>query len=544
MGLGVVHGGIAHHVQTGSLQALGKGLGVRNDGLLVFVLELVHLIRRHQHPQLGAQVVVGDAAGEGTGFDGFPQAVLQVFFLVVDADDAPLGAEEGLMGGACDDLSALLEGILEVVAHQTQHMSHVVHDGGVDVLFVHKFPNFRHRLLVQHHALAQDDQLRTIAFQQLLGLLHIGLVGVLLAHREIDHSRLFGDWVDGHIVMEGAHGLCGQVTTLDDVVVHNVTQTLGLALAVDAVLPVHQSGEHGHVGHLAAEHTSLHLGAAQVGAHLVNQQLFHMVDELGALIVEHVLVVEGQDLLMLGVPAGGVAAAEQADGTAGGVLRGDQVHAPLLPPHMVFGGFFQQLDCLAGAVALGGGFRFLLYLIDEGTGKGRSAYAHMTGGDDRLDPLAADVHFHHVIFQHIAVDVRHADGTLAAGFQDDGGDALALGLEIGYHGAAGDPAHQLIILVNLHARTHDPTAGQGDGCDLLGQGGQIAEITIHVSLSGFLLCLQCGAADEIPLLVGEADSELGHFTAIGSDAHFVAVQGQGSLHAQGVTGTQTGRTSA
>ena len=172
------------------LQTLGKGLGVGYDGLLVLILELVHLISRHQHTQLGAQVVVGDAAGEGTGLDGLPQAILQVFLLVVDADDAALGAEEGLVGGAGDDLSAFLEGVLEVVAHQTQHVSHVVHDGGVDVLFIHELADFRHRFLVQHHALAQDDELGTIAFQQLLGLFHIGLVGVLLEHREVDHMRV------------------------------------------------------------------------------------------------------------------------------------------------------------------------------------------------------------------------------------------------------------------------------------------------------------------------------------------------------------------
>ena len=54
-------------------------------------------------------MMVGDASGEGAALDGLPQAVFQVLLLIVDADDAPLGAEEGLVGGAGDDLRALLE---------------------------------------------------------------------------------------------------------------------------------------------------------------------------------------------------------------------------------------------------------------------------------------------------------------------------------------------------------------------------------------------------------------------------------------------------
>ncbi len=85
--------------------------------------------------------------GEGAGLDGLPQAVLQVGLPVVDADDAPLRTEEGLVGGAGDDLCALLKGLLEVVADESQHVGHVVHDGGRDVLFIHKLPDGGHRFL-------------------------------------------------------------------------------------------------------------------------------------------------------------------------------------------------------------------------------------------------------------------------------------------------------------------------------------------------------------------------------------------------------------
>ena len=74
-------------------------------------------------------MVVGDAAGEGARFDRLPEAPFEVLRLVIHADHAALRAEEGLVRRAGDDLRALLKRLLEVVADQTQHMGHVVHDG-------------------------------------------------------------------------------------------------------------------------------------------------------------------------------------------------------------------------------------------------------------------------------------------------------------------------------------------------------------------------------------------------------------------------------
>ena len=76
---------------------------------------------------------------------------------------AALGAEEGLVGGAGDDLGALLKGLLEVIAHQAQNVSHIVHYGGGYVLLVHELAYSRHGLLMQHHGLAEDYQLRPVA---------------------------------------------------------------------------------------------------------------------------------------------------------------------------------------------------------------------------------------------------------------------------------------------------------------------------------------------------------------------------------------------
>ena len=551
MGLGVVDGGIAHHVQAIAPEAAGEGLGVADNGALIRVPELVHFIGRHQHTQLGAQMMVGDASGEGAAFDGLPQAVFQVLLLIVHADDAPLGTEEGLVGGAGDDLRALLEGVLEVIADKAQHMGHVVHDGGGDLLLIHKLPDLGHRLLVQDHGLAEDDQFRTIAVQELLGLLHIHLIGVIPAHGEVHHGGLLGDGVHGDVVVQSAHGLGGQVTALDDVVVHDVAQALGVLLAVEAVFPVHQGGEHRHVGHLAAEGPGLHLGAAEIGPHLLGQHPLHLVDELGALIIEHLLLIEGQDLLVLGIAAGRVAAGQQAHGPAGGILRGDQVHALLLPPDVVLNGLVQQSQGLAGAVASGHGADLLLLTVQQGAGEGRRAHAHVPGGDHGLEPLAPDVHLHGVIHQHVAVDIAQTDGPLAAGLQDHGGQALALGLEIGHHGAAGDPAHQLVASIDFHPSPHDAPVQQGDGGDPPGQGGHVGEVPVHVADKCLVLTLQSGAADEIPLLGGEAHGKLGQrhgedgdLGAVGGNAHLVAVQGEGCLHPQGIPCAQTRRTRA
>ena len=63
-----------------------------------------------------------------------------------------------------------------------------------------------------------------------------------------------------------------------------------------------------------------------------------------------------------------------------------------------------------------------------------------------------------------------------------------------------------------------------------------------------MLALQGGAADEITLLGGEAHGELGqghgedgNLAAVGGNAHLVAVQGEGRLHAQGIPCAQAGR---
>ena len=117
VGLRVINAGVAGHIQSLGLQALGKVLGAFDNVPLILVLKGVHLIGSHQQAQLGAQVVVGYAAGEGPGLDGLPQAVFQFLLLVVDAHHAALRAKKGLVGRTGDDLSALFEGFLEMAAY-------------------------------------------------------------------------------------------------------------------------------------------------------------------------------------------------------------------------------------------------------------------------------------------------------------------------------------------------------------------------------------------------------------------------------------------
>ena len=192
------------------------------------------------------------------------------------------------------------------------------------------------------------------------------------------------------------------------------------------VLPVHQGGEHGSVGHLAGGAAGLHLGGPQELLHLRHQHLLAGDDELGALVVGDVRVVEGLLLLVLGVPAAGVGALEQAGGPGGGHLRGDQLDALLLPPDVVLRGPGEQLLGLAHVVGDLAGAGDLRLLVQDGAGIGRGVLAHVAGGDDGGDPFAPDVHLHLELGDHMGLQVGQADGPLGGFFADDGLDAGAL----------------------------------------------------------------------------------------------------------------------
>ena len=103
------------------------------------------------------------------------------------------------------------------------------------------------------------------------------------------------------------------MSALDDVVVQDVSESLWCDLSVQSVLPVHESGECTHVGHLSADDSCLDLCAAEVLLEFIYSDLLSFIDEACALIIEDILIVERFDLFMLRVAAGWIARAEQLD---------------------------------------------------------------------------------------------------------------------------------------------------------------------------------------------------------------------------------------
>ena len=429
-------------------------------------------------------MVVGYAAGEGAALDGLPEAVLQVFLFPVGSYHAALGAEEGLVGGAGDYLGALLKGLLEVIAHQAQNVSHIVHYGGGYVLLVHELAYSRHGLLMQHHGLAEDYQLRPVLVDKLLGFLNVYLIDIVLAYREVHYGMPLGNGVDGNIVAQGAHGLSGKVAALDYMVIHHIAQALGSMLAVKAVLPVHEGGECSHIGHLPADDSRLYLRAVEVFLHLLHKKLLYAVYELSALIVEYVLIVEGLYLLVLRIPEGGVGGAQELYRTAGAVLGGYQVDALALAPFVVVGCVEYELDGLLCPVVyldvhLGG-----LIAVDYRACKRRSVHPHMIRRYNCLEPLAAHVYLHLVVLQHVAGDIAHADGALGSLVGYYGCQAFALAAVVWHHCAAGDPAHKLSVTVYFHACAHYAPIQQGYGHYAPGQNVHTGEVAVHYLLKG------------------------------------------------------------
>ena len=204
---------------------------------------------------------------------------------------------------------------------------------------------------MQHHALAEDDQLGALLLDEIEERRHVGLVGVVGEHRDVDDGRQLGARVAGHVVAQRAHRLGAQVPALADVVVDDLADPPRLGLAVGPVEVVDEGAEHRRVGHLAADHAGLDLGAAEEGAQLGGQQPLDLVDEVGPLVVEDLDVVEGLGLLVLGVPERRVEHAQEPHRRRGRHLRRDQVDALALTPDVVVGGRGEQAQRLLAALA-------------------------------------------------------------------------------------------------------------------------------------------------------------------------------------------------
>src|SRR4030042_1883413 len=150
---------ISCHLQALVPERPGKSLRVSDNGLLVGVPETVHLINRRQETQKGSQMVVADAPRKGPVLYCFPEGVLLFLLPPVSGNHSPLGAEEGFMGGAGDQIRPLGKRLLEVGPRQSQDMGHVVEDDGLDPLFAEEIPDLPDRLPAKDHALAEDAQI-------------------------------------------------------------------------------------------------------------------------------------------------------------------------------------------------------------------------------------------------------------------------------------------------------------------------------------------------------------------------------------------------
>ncbi|MPN17159.1 hypothetical protein SDC9_164509 [bioreactor metagenome] len=211
--------------------------------------------------------------------------------------------------------------------------------------------------------------------------------------------------------MQRTHRLGAEVPALDDVVVQDIAEPLRGLLAVEAVLIVHQRGEHGGVAHLPADDARFDLGAAEVLAQLRHQRTLDLVDELRTLIVEHLVVVERRGLFVLRVTEARVAAAQQPHRARSGHFAGNQVDALLLPPDVVLRRFTKKTKRALRQVGRGFLLRFLRRVHDDGTGIRRRVRTQVPGGHHGGDAAAADVDLDGVVRQHVRIQQRKADGA-------------------------------------------------------------------------------------------------------------------------------------
>ena len=162
---------------------------------------MIHLVSGHEQTEQGAKVVVGDRPGKGPSKQGLPKFVALFVFLKTAAHNTPLRAKEGLVGRPRNHFGPLDKGLLEVGADEPQHMGHIVHQYGVDVLGIQELSDLGNRLLVKDHALAKDNQLGSVGINELQRGRDINHVGIVGQDREIHHSRPLRPRVSSHKVL-------------------------------------------------------------------------------------------------------------------------------------------------------------------------------------------------------------------------------------------------------------------------------------------------------------------------------------------------------
>ena len=497
-------------------------------------------------------MVVGDAAGEGARFDRLPEAPFEVLRLVIHADHAALRAEEGLVRRAGDDLRALLKRLLEVVADQTQHMGHVVHDGRADALLADEAYKLRDRLLIQHHGLAEDHEFRPVLRKQQLCRLRVDAVRVVGADGKVDDHLLFGDGIDGDIVVQRTHGLCGQMAAADDMVVHDPAEPLRRALAVNTVLKVHERGKDSGIGHLTGGHARFNLRCAEEFFHLLNEQCLDLADEVRTLIIEDLRIIERLLFFMLSVAVRRVRGREQAHGARLCVFRRNEIDAPMLPPEVVLLRLFQERSGLFGIRRVAVRRSRGRMIGQDGADVGRGILPDVPRNNLGRLPFAADVDLKVKVLADARIEIRKADGALARLGGNDRFQPLALRLEIRNHRTGGHIADGLSLCPRVLAVDREALAQNALACkiDRLNAVREILKggiIAVHDLLKRLELSLQCGAANEIALFLCERDGEFGQRHSIDRDLaaklalpHFMAVERQRSFHSQRIARAERG----
>ena len=148
----------------------------------------------------------------------------------------------------------------------------------------------------------------------------IYLVRVVGQDGEVDYGWSFRFGIAGHKIPQGPHGLGTEMTSLDDVIVHDLAHSSWLGFSGGPVDEVNHSTEDDGIGHLTANRPGLYLTASQKAAKLVSQQVFYFADEICALIVENLSIFEGLYTLVFSISKGRVHDREQPGHGRGGLF--------------------------------------------------------------------------------------------------------------------------------------------------------------------------------------------------------------------------------
>ncbi len=231
-----------------------------------------------------------------------------------------------------DDVRAFLEGGLERPV-KAEDVGHVEHQDGPLLPAADDVGHEPDGLPVEEHALAEDDELGLAGFQDPGQPVEVGLVGIVLADREIDHllfarRRVFLDEIE-----QRAHGLGAEVPAVDELVIEDQAHPAGgLPLGPAAVEELDQALEDDLISHLAADRPELDVGASEIGRELFLALELDVADEIGPLVKIDLVPFHRP---VLGVTAGRVGDLAHLDQERGRRLRRDEVEAFLLAPGAV-----------------------------------------------------------------------------------------------------------------------------------------------------------------------------------------------------------------